>query len=311
MSWKTLLAYITGSVDQELLLRNEYLVTGNRILRNQITGRIRLNDGERKALADIGQKLGKQALKDVAKIVKPDTILGWHRTLVAQKFDGSQQRQAPGRPKIDKDLEALVLRMTQENRSWGYDRIVGALADLGDTISDQTVGNSLKRHGIPPAPTRKKTTTWNEFIRAHMAMLVATDFFTTEVWHWFRMVLSVMCWVLYGAQWTVQAAHMTALLMGRWRLPISPWSSAWHARQAHMIDAALVPGWSGCMPCDAGVRRPLHAEFRPDKHREACAKGLTNVVCLSAGHPRPIRDGPRRGRPPRGGCVDSDNREVA
>ena len=69
MSWKTLLAYITGMVDQELLVRNEYLVTENRILRNQIKGRIRLNDGERKALADIGQKLGKQALQEVAKIV--------------------------------------------------------------------------------------------------------------------------------------------------------------------------------------------------------------------------------------------------
>jgi len=182
MDWKTLLAYITGSVDQELLLRNEYLVTENRILRNQITGRIRLNDGERKALADIGQKLGKQALKDVAKIVKPDTILGWHRTLVAQKFDGSQQRQAPGRPKIEKDLEALVLRMAQENRSWGYDRIVGALANLGYTISDQTVGNILKRHGLPPAPERTTTTTWKEFIRTHMDVLVATDFFTAEVW---------------------------------------------------------------------------------------------------------------------------------
>src|SRR5262249_32754527 len=100
MSWKTLLAYITGTVDQELLLRNEYLVTENRILRNQLTGRVRLNDGERQALAEIGQKLGKQALQEVAKIVKPDTILGWHRTLIAQKFDGAKQRQAPGRPMI-------------------------------------------------------------------------------------------------------------------------------------------------------------------------------------------------------------------
>ncbi len=89
MDWKHLLAYITGTVDQELLLRNEYLVTENRILRNQITGRVRLTDGERKTLAAIGQKLGKQALKDVATIVKPDTILSWHRKLVAQKFDSS------------------------------------------------------------------------------------------------------------------------------------------------------------------------------------------------------------------------------
>jgi putative transposase len=182
MDWKTLLAYITGSVDQELLLRNEYLVTENRILRNQIKGRVRLSDGERTTLAEIGQRLGKQALQEVAKIVKPDTILGWHRTLVAQKCDGSQQRKAPGRPTIDPELEALVVRLARENRSWGYDRIVGALANLGYAISDQTVGNILKRHGLPPAPERKTTTTWKEFIRTHLDVLVATDFFTAEVW---------------------------------------------------------------------------------------------------------------------------------
>jgi len=136
MDWKHLLAYITGTVDQELLLRNEYLVTENHILRNQIKGRVRLSDGERKTLAEIGQKLGKHALEDVAKIVTPDTILAWHRKLVATKFDGSQQRKAPGRPSIDPELEALVVRMAQENRSWGYDRIAGALANLGHTISD-------------------------------------------------------------------------------------------------------------------------------------------------------------------------------
>ena len=182
MDWKQLLAYITGSVDQELLLRNEYLVTENRILRSQITGRVRLTDGERKTLAEIGQKLGKQALAEVASLVKPETILAWHRRLVAQKFDGSTQRKAPGRPLIDQKVEALVVRMAREHRSWGYDRIVGALANLGYTISAQTVGNILKRHGIPPAPERKTTTTWKECIRTHLDVLVATDFFTAEVW---------------------------------------------------------------------------------------------------------------------------------
>ena len=75
MDWKTLLVYITGSVDQELLLRNEYLVNENRILRHQITGRVRLSDGERKTLAEIGKRLSKQALAEVASIVTPDTIL--------------------------------------------------------------------------------------------------------------------------------------------------------------------------------------------------------------------------------------------
>jgi len=182
MDWKELLAYITGTVDQELLMRNEYLVTANRLLRAQRKGRVRLSDGERKALAEIGQKLGKKVLEEVAKIVKPDTILAWHRKLVAQKCDGSPQRKTPGRPTIDQELEALVVRMAQDNRSWGSDRIVGALANLGYTISDQTVGNILKRHGLPPALERKTTTTWQEFIRTHMAVLVATDFFTAEVW---------------------------------------------------------------------------------------------------------------------------------
>jgi putative transposase len=182
MDWKHLLAYITGTVDQELLLRNEYLVTENRMLRHQITGRVRLTDAERKTLAEFGHKLGKQALAEVATIVKPATILGWHRTLVAQKFDGSQQRQSPSRPKIAKELEALIVRIAQENRSWGYDRIVGALANLGLTVSAQTVRNVLKCPGIPPAPERKTTMTWKEFIRTHMDVLVATDFFTAEVW---------------------------------------------------------------------------------------------------------------------------------
>lgn len=92
MDWKQLLTYITGSVDEELLLRNEYLVTENRFLRSQITGRVRLSDRERKTLAEIGMKLEKQALEEVASIVQPDTILAWHRTLVAQKFDGTRKR---------------------------------------------------------------------------------------------------------------------------------------------------------------------------------------------------------------------------
>jgi len=103
MDWKTLLAYSTGTVDQELLLRPEYLVTENRILRQQINGCVQLSAGDRKTLAEIGRRLGRKALEEVANIVKPDTILAWHRTLVAQKCDGSQQRKTPGRPIIDQE----------------------------------------------------------------------------------------------------------------------------------------------------------------------------------------------------------------
>src|SRR5262245_19579794 len=221
MDWKQLLAYITGTVAQELLLRNEYLVTENRLLRNQLTGRVRLNDGGRQTLAEIGYRLGKQALQDVATIVKPDTILSWHRTLVAKKFDGSTQRQSPGRPKIAPELEALVVRMAQENRSWGYDRIVGALANLGLTVSDQTVGNILKHHGIPPAPQRKKTTTWKEFIRTHMEVLVATDFFTAEVWTLGGLVTYYVLFFIHLGSRQIQVAGVTPHPNEAWMVQIA------------------------------------------------------------------------------------------
>jgi len=221
MDWKHLLAYITGTADQELLLRNEYLGTENRILRSQLTGRVRLSDGERKALAQIGYRLGKQALQDVATIVKPDTILRWHRTLVAQKFDGSQRRKAPGRPPIDPELEALVARRAPENRFWGYDRIVGALANLGLTVSAQTVGNILKRHGIPPAPERKKTTTWKEFIRTHMEVLVATDFFTTEVWRLGGLVTYYVLFFIHLSSRKIHVAGVTPRPNEQWMVQMA------------------------------------------------------------------------------------------
>lgn len=84
---------------------------------------------------------------------QPDTILAWYRRLIAQKFDGSRRRSYPGRPRIDPKLEALIIRMAQENSSWGYDRIAGALANLGYNVSDQTAGNVLERHGLASGPS--------------------------------------------------------------------------------------------------------------------------------------------------------------
>jgi putative transposase len=115
MDWKTLLAYISGSVDEELLLRNAYLVAENRILRDQIKGRIQLSDAERLTLSEIGRKLGKKALEEVAHIVKPDTILAWQRKLTADTFDGSSQRKLPGR----RCVEIIILRYPTEIFSVG------------------------------------------------------------------------------------------------------------------------------------------------------------------------------------------------
>jgi putative transposase len=181
MNWARMLAYVTGTVDQELLARNEYLAAENRILKAQLNGRLKLSDAERKMRGEIGHRLGRKALADIATVARPDTILGWYRKLVARKFDGSKARRGPGRPRIRREVEQLIIRMASENQDWGYDRIAGALGNLGHDISDQTVGNVLQRHGLPPAPERKRTTTWAAFIRSHMDLLAGTDFFTAEV----------------------------------------------------------------------------------------------------------------------------------
>lgn len=181
MNWRRILAYITGTVDQELLLRNEYLAAENRILKAQIKGRLGFSDHHRRTLAEIGKRLGRKALEDVAAIVQPETILRWYRRLIAKKFDGSKHRRYPGRPRVAKEIENLTVKFARENRSWGYDRIQGALANLGISVSDQTIGNILKRQGLEPAPLRRKGTTWKEFIRMHLNVLTATDFFTAEV----------------------------------------------------------------------------------------------------------------------------------
>src|SRR5215471_5884945 len=158
--WAQLLAYVTGLVNQRLLLQCEYLAAENRILRSHLPTRLRLSDPQRSTLAEIGKRLGRSQLAEVACVAKPDTILAWYRRLIARKFDGSRSRSYPGRPRISAEVEELVVRFARENSGWGYDRIVGSLANLGHQISDQTVGNILRRNNVAPAPKRSQTTTW-------------------------------------------------------------------------------------------------------------------------------------------------------
>jgi putative transposase len=221
MDWPRILAYITGTVDQELLLRNDYLTAENRILRNQMSGRLRLSDSEKKTLAGIGYRLGRKGLEDVANAARPDTILGWYRKLVAQKFDGSKARRKVGRPQVDDEIEQLIVRMAIDNPSWGYDRIVGALANVGHRVSDQTVGNVLRRHGIAPVPERKHTTTWTAFIRAHMAVLAGTDFFSVEVFTLRGLVTFYVLFFIHLESRKVEVAGITVHPNDRWMLQIA------------------------------------------------------------------------------------------
>jgi hypothetical protein len=148
-----MLAYITGSVNEDLLRRIEYLLEENRVLRNQLERRILLTDNERRTLAEKAIALGK-LMADTVTIVKPQTILKWHRILVAKKFDGSRFRKRQGRPPVHTDIERLVVRIARDNPTRGYDRIVGAIHNLGYRISDQTIGNILRRNGLGTSPER-------------------------------------------------------------------------------------------------------------------------------------------------------------
>jgi transposase InsO family protein len=125
--------------------------------------------------------LGWRTLHELTTIVTPTTLLAWHRSLIARKYDGSPQR-GPGRPPTRDQIQRLVVRMATENRDWGYRRIQGALANLGHEVARGTIANILREHGLEPAPERERKTTWKEFISRHREVIVAADFFTIEAW---------------------------------------------------------------------------------------------------------------------------------
>ena len=182
--WQLLLVALASWVNRQQQMIIQFQDEEIRsLLERQGKKRLLLTDDQRRRLAVKGKVLGRKALSELTTIVTPDTILRWHRELIAQKWDYSDRRKKkPGRPAVSQEITGLVLRMARENPDWGYDRIQGALANLGHKISDQTVGNILKAHGLEPAPERKRHTTWKTFLKAHWDVLGSIDFTTVEVW---------------------------------------------------------------------------------------------------------------------------------
>src|SRR5215475_12803902 len=173
---------IAGWMNQHQQHVIEYLIEENRVIREQIGNRrLRFSDNQRRRLAVRAKKLGRILLAEVATTVTPETLMAWHRKLIAQKYDGTSFRTL-GRRRTAKEIAALVVRMAEENRGWGYRRIQGALANLGHILAHNTIANILKGHGIEPAPERSRKTTWREFLDRHWRQIVASDFFTIEVW---------------------------------------------------------------------------------------------------------------------------------
>ena len=177
-----LVVSLAGWMNQHQQHVIHYLMEENRVLREQIgSRRLRFTEDQRRRLAGKAKRLGRKLLHEIATIVTPETLLAWHRRLIAKKYDGSANR-GPGRPRTTDEITALVTRLAEENRGWGYRRIQGALSNLGHMLAFKTIGNILKRHGIEPAPERSRKTTWREFLTRHWDQIVASDFFTIEVW---------------------------------------------------------------------------------------------------------------------------------
>src|SRR5213593_3295958 len=157
---RLLLVTLAGWVNRHQQQVIEHLVEENRVLREQLKGRrVRLTDDQRRRLAAKGRPLGRRILRQVATIVTPDTILRWHRRLIARKWTFAPKR--PGRPGTMKEIASLIVRMATENPAWGYTRIQGALKNLDHHVARSTVARILKDKGIPPAPGRPSS--WRTF----------------------------------------------------------------------------------------------------------------------------------------------------
>ena len=181
--WHLLVLYVASHLNREQQHIIDYLRVENQVLREKLgKKRILLSDDQRRRLAVKGKVLGRKLLGGLATIVTPDTIMRWHRELVAKKWDYSDRRGKVGRPRTKQQIADLIIRMAKENSPWGYDHIQGALQSLGITLSDTTVGNILREHGIEPAPERQRKTPWKTFLKAHWEAMRAVDFTTIEVW---------------------------------------------------------------------------------------------------------------------------------
>jgi len=180
--FRLLLISLAGWVNQQQQDSIDYLQEENRVLREQVGDRrLRLNDNQCRRLAVKAKKLGRRVLHELATLVTLETLLAWHRRLIAQKYDGGRQR-GPGRPRTPDEIQQLVVRMARENRDWGYWRIPGAMANLGHEVERTTIANIVKEQRLEPAPERHRKTTWKEFLSRHRELIVAADFFTIEAW---------------------------------------------------------------------------------------------------------------------------------
>ena len=212
---------LAGWISRQQLVLIEYLKTENRMLRERLNGRpLRFSDRERALLARRAFCIPRKVLLELGTIVTPDSLLRWHRQLIAQKFDFSQRRK-PGRPRTMRIISELIVRMALENPRWSYTRIQGALGNLAHEVGRGTIANLLKREGIEPAPERGGRTPWSVFLKAHWRSIVAADFFTAEVWSLRGLVTYYVLFIIELAKRIVHIAGITTQPNEGWMMQVA------------------------------------------------------------------------------------------
>src|SRR5262245_25390926 len=212
---------VAGWMNQKQQHAIDYLREENRVLREQLgTRRLQFTDDQRRRLAAKAKLVGRRVLDEITDLVTPDTLLAWHRKLIAKKYDGTAKR-GPGRPSTSREVEDLVVRLAQENRDWGYRRILGAMSNLGHSLARGTIANILKKHGIEPAPDRIRKTTWKEFLSQHWELIVAADFFTIEVWTRRGLHRYLVLFFIELSTRRIEIAGMASVANGLWMSQIA------------------------------------------------------------------------------------------
>ena len=177
---RALLLTVAGLLHRHQADRMAYLLEENRVLKEQLSGRrLRLTDDQRRRLAAGAKLLGRKVLNRLASIVTSDTLMRWHRQLIAAKWTYPAKNRV-GRPGLVISIKAMIVRMATDNPGWGRCRIQGELKKVGHEVCASTVSNVLKENGIQPAPQRPSS--WRSFIEPHWGQVVASDFFSVEVW---------------------------------------------------------------------------------------------------------------------------------
>jgi putative transposase len=290
-----LLTKIRQLFGRDLALENDYLRQENKILRRKLGPRPALTEADRRILVKYGLRI-KDRLAEVISIVKPETLLAWNRRQKQKKWTVENRSRTPGRPRKAQETEALVVRLAEENASWGYRRICGELKKLGHQACPSSVRDMLRRHGLPPAPNRKGLS-WKQFLQSHLNVTWATDFLTEEVWTLSGLVTFYVLFFLHLGSRRVWIAGCTPQPQSAWMaqqarnfsMVVEDWALACRYL-VHDRDTSFAP-LDGVLKSDERhiLRIPPHAPLcnaHAERHVREIRETLDNLILLGELHLR-------------------------